>query len=393
MDFPERFSNLPEYAFSRLRLLLDNYPAGDEVLNMSIGDPKHAFPIWIKNVLEKHINEFRQYPPNDGSPELLEAISQWILNRYGISIDSITEVMALNGTREGLYASQQALCPEFKNGAQSIVLMPNPFYQVYAAAALSSNVKPVYINATKENNFLPDFSAVSKDILEKTAVIYVCSPSNPQGAIASENYWVNLLNLAEKFNIRIFADECYSEIYRGNPPVGILEIAKKIQANPERIVSFHSLSKRSNVAGLRSGFVVSGPKNIKAMKRLRAYAGAPLPLPLQRVAEHLWKDEKHVEINRALYKEKFKTADEVFSQVTSYSSPLGGFFLWLEVEDGEAAAKNLWRKSGVRVLPGSYLSRDTSNGNPGKKFIRVALVEPINDIKRGLHLIKEILYN
>ena len=393
MDFPERFSNLPEYAFPRLRSLLDNYPAGSEVLHMSVGDPKHDFPIWIKNILEKNINEFRQYPPNDGSPELLEAISKWLKKRYGVSIDSMTEIMALNGTREGLCASLQALCPEFKNGAQSIVLMPNPFYQVYAVAALSSNVKPVYINATKENNFLPDFSSVPKNLLEKAAVIYVCSPSNPQGSIASENYWVNLLNLAEKFNIRIFADECYSEIYRHQQPIGILEVGKKIKANPERIVSFHSLSKRSNVAGLRSGFVASGPENIKAMKRLRAYAGAPLPLPLQRVAEQLWKDEKHVEINRNLYNEKFKIADKIFSQVPSYSSPLGGFFLWLEVENDEAATINLWRKVGIKVLPGSYLSRDTSNGNPGKNFIRVALVESINDITRGLHLIKENLYN
>ena len=393
MDFPERFSNLPEYAFTRLRSLLDKYPPGGEVLSMSVGSPKHEFPIWIKDILNQNIHELKEYPPNDGSIELLESIGCWLNKRYNLSVDCTTEIMALNGTREGLFNSLQALCPETKNGSQSIVLVPNPFYQVYAVAALSSNVKPIYINATKENKFLPDFSGVSKSILDKTAVVYVCSPSNPQGSIASESYWADLLKLAGKFNFRIFADECYSEIYRNEPPPGILEVARKIKANPERIVSFHSLSKRSNVAGLRSGFVASGPKNIKALKSLRAYAGAPLSLPLQRVSERLWKDEKHVEFNRALYNEKFKIADKIFSNIHSYSSPLGGFFLWLEVKNDEQAAIKLWKQTGIRVLPGSYLSRDTVTGNPGENFIRVALVEKIDQVTRGLNAIREIIYN
>ncbi|MFL2810355.1 MAG: aminotransferase class I/II-fold pyridoxal phosphate-dependent enzyme [Paracoccaceae bacterium] len=393
MEFPERFSNLPEYAFPRLRLLLDQYPAGKHVLNMSVGDPKHHFPKWVKEVLEKNIHEFRQYPPNDGSPELLKAISRWIKRRYGVLVDNTTEIMALNGTREGLFAALQALCPENKFGDRSIVLMPNPFYQVYAVASLAANVSPIYLTAMKSNKFLPDFSSVPEELLTKTAVIYICSPSNPQGSVASESYWQNLLILAEKFNFRVFADECYSEIYREEPPVGILEVANKIGTNPENVVSFHSLSKRSNMAGLRSGFVASGKNNISAIKKLRAYAGAPLPLPLQRVAEKLWDDEDHVEISRNLYKEKFILADTIFSDVESYSSPEAGFFLWLEVENDEKAAKKLWIEAGIKVLPGSYLSRDTKSGNPGKKYIRVALVEPIEEVAHGLKMIRKIIYN
>ncbi len=393
MEFPERFSNLPEYAFPRLRLLLDKYPAGDEVLNMSVGDPKHNFPTWVKDILHKNVHEFKQYPPNDGSPELLKAISLWIKRRYDVSIDAKNEIMALNGTREGLFYSLQALCPEFKNGDRSFVLIPNPFYQVYAVASLAANVKPIYLNATRSNDFLPDIGSLSEEILTKTAIVYICSPTNPQGSVASESYWKNLLILAEKYNFRVFADECYSEIYRTKAPVGVLEVARKIGINLEHVVSFHSLSKRSNMAGLRSGFVTSGTKNISAMKKLRAYAGAPLPLPLQRIAEKLWSDEVHVEINRNLYKEKFHLADQIFHDVQSYNSPAAGFFLWLTVEDDEKATKKLWTESGIRVLPGSYLSRDTEIGNPGKRFIRVALVEPMEDVGRGLNTIRKVLYS
>ena len=393
MEFPERFSNLPEYAFPRLRLLLDKYPAGDEVLNMSVGDPKHDFPTWVKDILHKNVHEFKQYPPNDGSPELLKAISIWIKRRYDISIDAKNEIMALNGTREGLFYSLQALCPEFKNGDRSFVLIPNPFYQVYAVASLAANVKPIYLNATRSNDFLPDIGSLSEEILTKTAIVYICSPTNPQGSVASESYWKNLLILAEKYNFRVFADECYSEIYRTKAPVGVLEVARKIGINLEHVVSFHSLSKRSNMAGLRSGFVTSGTENILAMKKLRAYAGAPLPLPLQRIAEKLWSDEVHVEINRNLYKEKCHLADQIFHDVQSYNSPAAGFFLWLAVEDDEKATKKLWTESGIRVLPGSYLSRDTEIGNPGKRFIRVALVEPMEDVGRGLNTIRKVLYS
>jgi aspartate/methionine/tyrosine aminotransferase len=210
--------------------------------------------------------------------------------------------------------------------------------------------------------------------------------------VASETYWADLLALAEKHDFRILADECYSEIWRDAPPPGALQVAHATGADPERVVIFHSLSKRSNLPGLRSGFVAGGPETMKRIKQLRNYAGAPLPLPLQRVSESVWADEAHVDENRDLYRAKFEIADRVLGNVPGYRPPQAGFFLWLPVEDGEAAALRLWRETGVRVLPGAYLSRDTEAGNPGAGYIRVALVAPAEETEPALTEIRDCLY-
>ncbi len=390
--FPERFSNLPAYAFPRLRALLDVHEPGGEVMHMTIGEPKHGFPDWVAGVLAKNIDGFGNYPPNDGTPELQGAITGWIKRRYGVSIDPSTQVMPLNGTREGLYNAAMALTPETKNGQQPVVLMPNPFYQVYMIGAISVGAEPVFVPATKETGHLPDFTSLSEEVLNRTAIAYICSPANPQGAVASRDYWADLIRLAEKHDFRIFADECYSEIYRDTPPVGALQVAQELRADPERVVIFHSLSKRSNLPGLRSGFVAGGPECLKRIKLLRAYAGAPLPLPLQRVAEAVWADEDHVIENRRLYQEKFAIADEIFAGVDGYMSPEAGFFLWVPVEDGEGAALKLWQETGVRVLPGAYLARDVDGFNPGKQYIRVAMVAPKEDMRRGLIKLRDCIY-
>ncbi|MCA8884322.1 MAG: aminotransferase class I/II-fold pyridoxal phosphate-dependent enzyme, partial [Rhodobacteraceae bacterium] len=295
MQYPDRFSDLPPYAFPRLRALLDSHPPGGEPLHMSIGEPRHAFPDWVTAIIAAHAGEFGRYPVNEGSPELLQAITGWVGRRYGVDLDPETQAMALNGTREGLYNAAMALCPETKNGQRPVVLIPNPFYQVYAVAALSVGAEPVLVPATAETGFLPDYGALPGDVLDRAAIAYLCSPSNPQGAVAGSGYWRDLLDLAEKHDFRVFADECYAEIYRTAPPPGALEVAAAAGADPERVVAFHSLSKRSNLPGLRSGFVASGPENIARIRKLRAYAGAPLPMPLQRVAERVWADEAHVD--------------------------------------------------------------------------------------------------
>ncbi len=392
MMFPERFSNLPAYAFPRLRALLDHLDPGGDVVHMTIGEPKHAFPSWVSDIIAQHSHEFNRYPPNDGSPELLAAITDWIERRYDVALDSATQVMALNGTREGLYNAAMALCPETKGGETPIILMPNPFYQVYAVATVAVGAEPVFVSAVAENGFLPDYTQLSEDVLKRVAIAYICSPGNPQGAVADQAYWRDLIALAEKYDFRIFADECYSEIYRGAPPKGALQVAKEVDADPERVVIFHSLSKRSNLPGLRSGFVASGPECMKRIKQLRAYSGAPLPLPLQRAAAQVWADEAHVVENRALYAEKFALADEVFSDVPGYTSPTAGFFLWLPVDDGEQAAVKLWTETGVRVLPGAYLSRDVNGENPGKKYIRVALVAPKTEVADALVTLRDCLF-
>ncbi len=391
MQYPERFSNLPAYAFPRLRSLLDAHAPGGEPLAMTIGEPQHPFPGFVTTILNEYVSEFARYPVNEGTEGLLEAISGWLGRRYGVEVGP-ERLMALNGTREGLYNAAHALCPELKGGRQPVVLTPNPFYQVYAVAALSVGAEPVYVRATKETGHLPDYAGLPRDILDRTALAYICSPANPQGAVASRDYWRDLLALAERHDFRVLADECYSEIYRDAPPPGILDVAAEIGADPERVVAFHSLSKRSNLPGLRSGFVASGPESIRRIRQLRAYAGAPLPLPLQRVAEKVWDNEDHVVENRALYAEKYDIADQVFDNLPGYVTPPAGFFLWLRVADGEAAALRLWTETGIRVLPGAYLSREVGGENPGAGYIRVAMVAPREEVQRGLSLIRDCLY-
>lgn len=391
MAFPERFSDLPEYAFPRLRTLLDHHTPGGDPIAMTIGEPKHPYPQWLGEVLTQNLDGFGVYPPNDGAPELLSAISDWIARRYGAQVGH-DRLMVLNGTREGLFNALVALCPEAKNGQRPVVLMPNPFYQVYAVATLAVGAQPVYVPATAATGHLPDYRSLPPEVLNRVAVAYICSPANPQGAVASRAYLADLLDLAEQYDFQVFCDECYSEIWRETAPVGLLEVAAQSATNPERMVVFNSLSKRSNVPGLRSGFVAAGPASTARLRQLRAYAGAPLPLPLQRVATRLWEDETHVVENRALYQDKFTMAARVFAGMQGLTLPEGGFFLWLPVPDGEQAALKLWRETGVRVLPGAYLARDVAGDNPGAGYIRVALVAPINETERGLTKLRDCLY-
>lgn len=384
---PERFSNLPEYAFPRLRGLLDVHEPGGDPVAMTIGEPQHPFPDWVSDEIARASAGWGKYPANDGLPGLQSAIAGWIGGRFGVEVDPATQVLALNGTREGLFNAMLALCPEAKNGQRPVVLVPNPFYQVYAVAAQAVGAELVYVNATAETGFLPDFNAVPDDVLARTAIAYICTPSNPQGAVASEAYLANLLRLSETHDFHVFADECYSEIYRDTPPAGTLTAARDLGCDPERVLIFHSLSKRSNLPGLRSGFVAGGPRSIAAMKQLRAYAGAPLPNPLQAVATRAWGDEAHVIANRALYAPKYALADRLFGNTPGYTSPEAGFFLWLRVPDGktgEQTALELWTRAGLRVLPGAYLARDTDTGNPGDAYIRVAMVAEMEVLEPAL---------
>jgi len=391
--FPERFNTLPAYAFPRLRALLDVHKGGGDAVHMTIGEPKHAFPAWISEIIAENISDFGRYPPNAGTDELRQSICDWIQRRYGVALDADTQVCNLNGTREGLYNAAMALIPEQKNGAQPIVAVPNPFYQVYAVAAVSVGAETVFVPATRENNYLPDYAGLGTDVLNRLAVAYVCSPSNPQGAVASRAYWSDLIALAEKYDFQIFADECYSEIYRADPPVGALQVASEMGADPERVLIFHSLSKRSNLPGLRSGFVAGGPKSLSRIKQLRDFSGAPVPLPLQYVSARVWADEEHVVENRRLYQEKYAIADDIMGDWAGYRSPEAGFFLWLPVEDGEETALKLWKETGVRVLPGAYLSRDVNGSNPGANYIRVAMVAPKNEMRRGLIALRDGIHN
>lgn len=391
MVYPERFSDLPEATWPRLRGLLDARAPGGDVINMTIGEPQHAFPDFVGKILAEHLDGFRKYPDNNGMPALMDAIMLWLDKRYGVSLGA-DNLLTLNGTREGLFNAAIALGPAMKNGKQPVVLSPNPFYPAYSAAAAAIGAEAIFVPATDETGHLPDFTAMPEDVLERTTLAYICSPANPQGAIADEVYWTKLISLAEKYDFKIFADECYSEIYRDKAPTGALEMAQRIGCDPDRVMIFHSLSKRSNLAGLRSGFCAGGKESIRRMRRLRAYAGAPLPGPLQQVAAAAWMDEAHVVENRALYQQKYLVADQIMGDVPGYMSPQAGFFLWLPVADGAAAAVKLWEDTGVRTLPGEYIARDYQGENPAKGFLRVAMVAPTQEVQRGLTLIRDCLY-
>ena len=391
MAFPERFSDLPEYAFPRLRTLLDHLPAGGTPLSMTLGEPQHPFPEFVGQALAESLGGFAKYPPAEGAPGLLSAISGWIGRRYGASVPE-NRLMVANGSKEALFNALLALSPEMKNGKRPVVLMPNPFFPVYMIAGLTGGAEPVYVPAGASTGFLPDYRSLPAEILDRTTVAYICSPANPQGVVASAEYLADLLDLAEKHDFQVFCDECYSEIWRLTPPPGLLEVADRHGADPERVVVFNSLSKRSNVPGLRTGFVAGGVKSIKEMRQLKSYAGAAVPLPLQAVAERLYQDEDHVVANRALYQAKFRDAEAVFAGHQGVIMPDGGFFLWLPVEDGEAAAVKLWQETGVRVLPGAYLAQTVNGENPGKEYIRAALVAPADETRRGLERIRDCLY-
>jgi len=391
MDQPARFSILPEATWPRLRALLDVHAPGGPSINMSIGEPQHDFPSFIKDIITENLGDFRRYPNNVGTPELLDAIQGWLAKRYRATVTP-ENILTLNGTREGLFNAALALAPEYKNGKQPVVLAPNPFYPAYSAAAAAVGAEAVFVPASAETGHLPDYAALPDDILDRTTIVYACSPANPQGAMADQVYWERLIQLAEKHDFYIFADECYSEIYRAAAPVGALEVAQDIGCDLERVMIFHSLSKRSNLAGLRSGFCAGGVKSIARMRQLRAYAGTPLPLPVQAASVAAWQDEQHVIENRALYQAKYAVADDVFANLPGYLSPQAGFFLWLPVEDGETAARKIWIETGVRTLPGAYLARDYEGKNPAKGFLRVAMVAPKEDVAEGLQKIRHCIY-
>lgn len=388
-----RFDALPTSPFTRLNKLLDGVAPGQSPIHMHIGEPQHPVPPFVGEILAKHIADFGRYPPIIGPDHLRQAISSWLGRRYklGTSVDPARHILPLVGTREGLFSAAFVMIPEEKAGKKPVVLIPNPFYQCYAAAALSAGAEPVYVSATRDTGFLPDFASVPRDTLARTAAVYMCSPSNPEGGAATAETWTRLFALADEFDFTILADECYSEIYTATPPTGALEVRARAHKDFDRLLAFHSLSKRSNLPGMRSGFIAGDATLIARFREFRNVAGPQMPLPIAAVSSVAWSDEKHVEANRDLYAEKFEIAKAKIGNRFGFRIPDGGFFLWLDVGDGEQAASRLWREGGVRVLPGLYLARETSSGNPGKSFIRVALVNDSASTSEAFERLARIL--
>lgn len=358
-------------------------------------------PDFVGDILTQNQALYAKYPPIQGTPEWQDAVSGWLKRRYGLTdIDAQRHILPLSGTREGLFSAAFVAVPDEKAGARPAVLMPNPFYQCYAAAALSAGAEPVYVPATAENGFLPDFAALDDELWARAALIYLCSPSNPQGTVAEQGYLAEIIDKARRNNVTLVVDECYAEIYVDEPPVGVLQVCAEMAAdgrgqanNPyEGVLAFHSLSKRSNLPGLRSGFVAGDPALISDFRTLRSYGGAPSPLPVYAAAAAAWADEAHVEASRALYRAKFGAAERILAGRLGYYRPGGGFYLWLDVEDGERAAKQLWQEAGIRVVPGRYLAQNDASGyNPGAPYIRVALVQPIETTEKALQQLAQTL--
>jgi succinyldiaminopimelate transaminase len=388
-----RFDAMPISPFTRLNKLLEGVAPGASPIPMHVGEPQHPVPAFVGEILAKHTADFGRYPTIVGPDHLRKAISSWLGKRYaiGASIDPERHILPLVGTREGLFSAAFATIPEDKNGKRPAVLIPNPFYQCYAAAALSAGAEPIYVNATRQTNFLPDFASLPRDVLARTAAVYMCSPSNPEGASASADEWRRIFELADEFDFTVLADECYTEIYTGKPPAGALTVRHAMSPDFKRLLTFHSLSKRSNLPGLRSGFVAGDGALLARFREFRNVAGPQLPLPIAAVSTAAWSDETHVEENRGLYAKKFDAAKNRIGNRFGFRLPDGGFFLWLDVGDGVEAAKRLWTEGGVRVLPGTYLARDTATGNPGKSFIRVALVNDFATTSEALDRIARIL--
>lgn len=389
--------NLTDYPFDRLRALLNplDPPEGVTPFVMSLGEPQHPSPAVITETVAAHANEWGKYPPISGTPDLREAIADWLTRRFqlpGGLVDIEAHVLPVAGTKEALYMAGDLCVPPSINNKQSLVLIPNPFYQVYVGAAVMTQAEPYYLSATSENGFLPDFSALDSETLDQTAMAYLCSPSNPQGAIADREYLKNAVRLAREYDFVLIADECYAEIYDAAPPPSVLQACAELGEGFNNVLAVHSLSKRSSAPGLRSGFVAGDPDLISRFKTLRNYGGAQIPMPLQAASAALWRDDGHVEENRRIYARKFDLADQLLSGRLGYYRPEGGFYLWLDVGDGEAAAAKLWTEAGIRVIPGAYLARPDHTGlNPGAGYIRVALVQMPEEIGPALGKLAEIL--
>ncbi len=393
MLFPGRLSELPPSAFARLATLLDPHKPGRPPISLAIGDPNGAVPDFVGAAIARHAAEFGTYPPINGSAAWREAASGWLTRRFALTpgaIDPDRNILPLNGTREGLFLAAFTVMPETKAGQRPAVLLPNPFYQCYAAAALAAGGEPVFVPATAATGFLPDYASLPKALLERTAAVYICSPSNPEGACASEQYWRTLFALADAYDFTVFADECYADIYLDKPPVSALPMRG---APYQRLLTFHSLSKRSGLPGLRSGIVAGEAGLIERFRQFRNYAGPQVPLPILAASAAAWADEAHVEANRESYREKFRLARRVLGN--RLRVPEGGFFLWLEVGNGEETALRLWREAGVRTLPGAFMGREVIAGktqsNPGFSYIRVALVNEVSTIMAALERMTEVL--
>ena len=388
---------LQPYPFQKLRELFAGITPSAEysAINLSIGEPKHATPAFIKEALIANLDGLASYPLTAGVPALRLAISNWIARRYAIAApDPETQILPVNGSREALFAFAQTIIdPCF---AQPVVISPNPFYQIYEGAALLAGAQPSYLPTLPENGYRMDFTSVPESVLARTQLIYVCSPGNPTGRVMTLEEWRALFALSDRYGFAIAADECYSEIYfdEAHPPLGAMQAAQQLgRSDYKNLVVFSSLSKRSNVPGMRSGFVAGDAAIIAKFLLYRTYHGSAMSPSVQMASVAAWNDEAHVVENRRLYAEKFAAVQPMLNSVMPAAMPDAAFYLWARVPQGDDAAfaRKLYQDYHVTVLPGSFLARDFENSNPGAGFIRIALVAPLAECVDAATRIQQLI--
>ena len=388
---------LQPYPFEKLARLKQGLqaPSDKPHIALSIGEPQHPTPHFISEALIAHLHGLTNYPATRGIPKLRQTIAQWLSNRFRLPISTVDperHILPVAGTREALFSFAQCVVDA---GEKPLVLMPNPFYQIYEGAALLAGAEPHFLNATRETGYLPDFDAVSDSIWARCKLLYICSPGNPSGAVINAATQEKLVRLAERFGFVIASDECYCELYadEANPPPGLLQTAHAMgNADFKNCVVFHSLSKRSNAPGLRSGFVAGDAEILGKYLLYRTYHGCAMSLPVQHASIAAWRDEAHVKENRAIYRKKFAAVHEILNEVLDVAMPPAGFYLWPRTPiAGETFARDLFADQNVTVLPGSYLSRESGGVDPGRDHVRLALVAPLEECVEAALRIKEFV--
>jgi len=376
-------SRLQPYPFEKLTALISGVVANPELrpIPLQIGEPKHKTPDFISQAVTDNLSGLAAYPATAGMPALRQSIAEWLVRRYRLpALNPDTQVLPVNGSREALFAFAQTVVDRTRHSADGgpIVVCPNPFYQIYEGAAILAGAEPYYVNTIAANDFATDFASVPEEVWRRTQLLYVCSPGNPTGRVMALEEWREVFALADRYNFCIASDECYSELYfdEAHPPIGALQAAHQLgRTDFRRILIFSSLSKRSNVPGMRSGFVAGDASLIKPFLLYRTYHGSAMAPAVQSASIVAWRDEAHVIENRRLYSEKYRAVLPILENVLKTSMPDGGFYLWARtVQEDTVFARELLKAYNVTVLPGSFLARDAHGVNPGKGFVRLALV-------------------
>ena len=402
--------HLHPYPFAKMATLLaDSIPAdGYSEIKLGIGEPKHEPPAFVLDVLRENLDKISRYPTTNGMFELRQTIAHWLEKRFFLShVDANTQVLPVMGTREAIFSFVQAVInhdtadnestSSSTSNASPLVVMPNPFYQIYEGAAILAQATPHFVPCTLDNNFKGDYRAVPKDVWARTQLVFVCSPNNPTGSVMTMEDWEYLIRLSDQYGFVIASDECYSELYFDTAPIGLLQACANLgRHNFKNCIVFHSLSKRSNLPGLRSGFVAGDAKILQSYLQYRTYQGCAMPIPHQLASIAAWQDEKHVAHNRALYQEKFALWMSELGELLDLRMPEAGFYFWIKVPepfdgDDEVFVKALYEQANIHALAGRYLSREVDGNNPGKGYVRVALVASVEESREAISRIRKLL--